>query len=139
MEYNEICLLNSIAKGPIFAQEQWWIDSNPILLEQGRFIVQNIDLNAVATKNERLAVIVERYLASPAAYKLVDMLSSVAQLEVEAKIEYMELVRDSGLYTDEEIHAIERLIISGAAQYFKDAIDQVREEQVQREIEDMLV
>jgi len=49
------------------------------------------------------------------------------------------LVRDSGLYTDEEIHAIERLIISGAAQYFKDAIDQVREEQVQREIEDMLV
>lgn len=139
MEYNEICLLNSIAKGPIFAQEQWWIDSNPILLEQGRFIVQNIDLNAVATKNERLAVIVERYLASSAAYKLFDMLSSVAQLEVEAKIEYMELVRDSGLYTDEEIHAIERLIISGAAQYFKDAIDQVREEQVQREIEDMLV
>ena len=101
--------------------------------------MQNIDLNAVATKNERLAVIVERYLASPAAYKLFDMLSSVAQLEVEAKIEYMELVRDSGLYTDEEIHAIERLIFSGAAQYFKDAIDQVREEQVQREIEDMLV
>ena len=132
-------LINFIAKGPIFAQEQWWIDSNPILLEQGRFIVQNIDLNAVATKNERLAVIVERYLASPAAYKLFDMLSSVAQLEVEAKIEYMELVRDSGLYRDEEIHAIERLIISGAAQYFKDAIDQVREEQVQREIEDMLV
>ncbi len=101
--------------------------------------MQNTDLNAVATKNERLAMIVERCLASPAAYKLFDMLASVAQLEVEAKMEYMELVRESGLYTDEEIHAIERLIGSGAAQYLKDAIDQVREEQVQSEIEEMLV
>ena len=54
-------------------------------------------------------------------------------------MEYMELVRDSSAYSDEEISAIERLIISGAARYFKEVIDQVRSEQVQREIEDMLV
>ena len=100
--------------------------------------MQNIDLNVV-TKNERLAVIVERCLASSAAYKLFDMLAAVSQLDVDAKLEYMDLVRESGVYTDEEIHAIERLIISGTAQYFKDAIDQIREEQVQREIEAMLV
>ena len=51
----------------------------------------------------------------------------------------MGLVRESGAYSDEEIDAIERLITSGAARYFKVVIDQVREEQVQREIEDMLV
>ena len=101
--------------------------------------MQNIDLNAVSNKNERLAIIVERCLASSAAYKLFDMLAAVSQLDLEAKIEYMELVRESGVYTDEEIHAIERLIISGAAKYFKEAIDQVRDEQVNREIEEMLV
>ena len=51
----------------------------------------------------------------------------------------MGLVRESGAYSDEEIDAIERLITSGSARYFKVVIDQVREEQVQREIEDMLV
>jgi len=90
-------------------------------------------------QNERLAVIVDRCLESEAAYKLFDMLGAVSQLEMDAKLEYMGLVRESGVYTDEEIGAIERLIISGAAQYLKEAIDQVREEQVQREIEDMLV
>ena len=59
-------------------------------------------------------------------------------LEVEAKIEYIDLVRESGVYTEEEISAIERLILSGAAQYFKDVIDQVRDEQVQREISELL-
>ena len=92
---------------------------------------------STSVKNERLAVIVERCLESPAAYKLFDMLSAIAQLDLEAKVEYGAMVRESGAYTEEEIGAIERLIISGAAQYFKDVIDQVREEQVQREIADM--
>ena len=91
------------------------------------------------TRNERLAYIVERCLESSAAYKLFDMLASIADLDKDAKLEYMELVRDSSAYSDEEISAIERLIISGAARYFKEVIDQVRSEQVQREIEDMLV
>ena len=95
------------------------------------------DLHTI-TKNERLAVIIERCLDSSAAYKLFDMLASISQLDAEAKVEYMGMVRDSGVYTDEEIRAIERLIISGAAQYFKDVIDKVREEQIEREIEDML-
>ena len=91
------------------------------------------------TRNERLAQIVERCLESSAAYKLFDMLASIADLEKDAKLEYMELVKDSGVYSEEEINAIERLIISGAARYFKEAIDQVREEQIQREIESMVV
>jgi hypothetical protein len=92
-----------------------------------------------SVRNERLAHIVERCLESQAAYKLFDMLASISDLDKEAKIEYMELVKDSGAYSEEEIDAIKRLITSGAARYFKQAIDQVREEQVQREIEDMLV
>jgi hypothetical protein len=104
--------------------------------EEG-IVMEKADVST-SVKNERLAVIVERCLESPAAYKLFDMLSAIAQLDLEAKVEYVAMVRESGAYTEEEIGAIERLIISGAAQYFKDVIDQVREEQVQREIADML-
>jgi len=93
----------------------------------------------VNVRNERLAYIVERCLESQAAYKLFDMLASISELDRDAKTEYMELVRDSGAYSEEEIDAIERLITSGAAGYFKQVIDQVREEHVQREIEEMLV
>lgn len=92
-----------------------------------------------ADKNERLANIVERCLESEAAYKLFDMLGAVSRLEMDDRLEYIELVKDSGLYTDEEIHAIERLIVSGTAAYFKDVIDQVREEQVRREIDALVV
>ena len=92
-----------------------------------------------AARNERLATIVDRCLDSQSAYKLFDMLASISQLEMESKIEYIDLVRESGVYTDEEISAIERLIVSGTAQYFKDVIDQVRDEQVQREISDMVI
>ena len=92
-----------------------------------------------AARNERLATIIDRCLDSQSAYKLFDMLASISQLEMESKIEYIDLVRESGVYTDEEISAIERLIVGGAAQYFKDVIDQVRDEQVQREISDMVI
>jgi hypothetical protein len=102
-----------------------------------------IDMKSAETqasvRNERLAYIVERCLESQAAYKLFDMLASISELDRDAKTEYMELVRDSGAYSEEEIDAIERLITSGAAGYFKQVIDQVREEHVQREIEEMLV
>ena len=90
-------------------------------------------------KNEKLALIVDRCLESEAAYKLFDMLGAVSQLDMDAKVEYMELVKDSGAYSEDEIEALERLIISGAAHYFKEVIDQVRDEQVQREIESLLV
>jgi hypothetical protein len=89
-------------------------------------------------RNERLASIVERCLESEPAYKLFDMLSAISQLDTEAKVEYLGLVRESGVYTEEEIYAIERLIMSGAARYFMQVIDQVRHEQVQREIGLML-
>ena len=89
-------------------------------------------------KNEKLALIVERCLESEAAYKLFDMLSSVAQLDSETKLEYIELIKESGAYSEEEIHALERLIISGAAHYLKEAIDQVRDEQVHREIGELV-
>jgi hypothetical protein len=114
------------------AQGVGWLSPS----EEG-IVMEKADVNT-SVKNERLAVIVERCLESPAAYKLFDMLSAIAQLDLDAKVEYVAMVRESGAYTDEEIGAIERLIISGAAQYFKDVIDQVREEQVQREIADML-
>jgi hypothetical protein len=66
------------------------------------------------------------------------MLASISQLDVEAKTEYLGMVRESGVYTEEEIHAIERLIMSGAARYFMQVIDQVRHEQIEREIDQML-
>ena len=88
--------------------------------------------------NERLAAIVERCLASPSAYKLFDTLAAVARLDLQDRMEYLELVRESGIYNEEEIGSVERLILSGTAQYFKEVIDQVREERVQREIGDML-
>ncbi len=101
--------------------------------------MEHLEFPPASESNERLAVIVDRCLESEAAYKLFDMLGSVARLEMDDRLEYIELVKDSGLYTDEEIHAIERLIVSGTAGYFKDVIDQVREEQVRREIDQMLV
>ena len=88
--------------------------------------------------NERLAAIVERCLASPSAYKLFDTLASVARLDLEERMGFMELVKKSNVYTEEEIRSVERLILSGTAQYFKEVIDQVREERVQREIGDLL-
>ncbi|MBI2504510.1 MAG: hypothetical protein HYW07_14915 [Candidatus Latescibacteria bacterium] len=89
-------------------------------------------------QHQRLAQIVECCLESEPAYKLFDMLGAISQLDVEAKLHYMALVRESGVYTEEEIQAIGRLILSGTAQYFKDMIDKVREEQVRREIAEML-
>ena len=100
--------------------------------------MENIETKT-SVRNERLAFIVERCLESQAAYKLFDMLASISDLDPDAKVQYMSLVRESGAYSDEEIDAIERLITSGSARYFKKVIDQVREEQVQREIDDMLV
>ena len=66
---------------------------------------------AAEVKNERLALIVDRCLESEAAYKLFDMLSSVAQLDFDTKLEYVELIKESGVYSQEEIHALERLIM----------------------------
>ena len=92
----------------------------------------------VGTRNERLAVIVERCLESPAAYRLFSLLASISELDADSKIQYLALVRESEAYTAEEIEAIERLILSGTAQYLKEAIDQVREERIQREIDELL-
>ena len=89
-------------------------------------------------KNERLALIVDRCLESEAAYKLFGMLSSVAQLDIDARLEYIELIKESGVYSKDEIDALERLIISGAAQHLKEAIDQVRDEHIQREIDELV-
>lgn len=89
-------------------------------------------------RSEHLATIVERCLDSAAAYRLFDMLADIARLDLKSRLEYMEMVKSSGAYTDEEVTAIERLILSGAARYFKDVIDQVRAERVQREIDELL-
>ena len=97
--------------------------------------MEHFDLPQTADRNERLAQIVDRCLESEAAYKLFDMLGAVSRLDMEDRLAYIDLVRESGLYTAEEIHAIERLIVSGTAGYFKEVIDQVREEHVRREIE----
>ena len=91
-----------------------------------------------AVHNERLETMVERCLESQAAYKLFDRLAAIAQLDLETKEEYIDTAKESGAYTKEEIGAIERLIISGAAQYFKDEIDQVRDERIVAEIEEMV-
>ena len=88
-------------------------------------------------RNERLAAIVDQCLASDAAYKLFDMLASVARLEMYDRLAYIELVHGSGLYTDEEVHAIKRLIVSGAAACFMEMLEQVRDEWVRREIEEL--
>ncbi|MBM3276905.1 MAG: hypothetical protein FJY95_02315 [Candidatus Handelsmanbacteria bacterium] len=89
-------------------------------------------------QHERLAQIVECCLESDSAYKLFDMLGAISQLDVEAKLHYMALVREAGVYNEEEIHAIGRLILSGSAQYLKEMIDKVRDEQVCREIDEMI-
>jgi hypothetical protein len=89
-------------------------------------------------RKDQLARIVESCLECEAAYKLFDMLSAISQLDMDAKLEYMEMVREAGVYTEEEVYALERLIVNGNARFFKDAIDQVRDEQVNREIGEMI-
>jgi hypothetical protein len=60
-------------------------------------------------------------------------------MDVESRVEYLNNVKKSGVYTEEEIFAIERLIMSEVAVYFMDVINTARERQVQHEIEEMLV
>lgn len=100
--------------------------------------VEPVDQDSAEVRRERLALIVDRCLESEAAYKLFDMLGSICRLDAGARGEYMRLARESGLYSEEEIEAVERLIASGAAQCFKEVIDQVREERIEREIRDLV-
>ena len=96
--------------------------------------MEPVGKDAAEVRKERLALIVDRCLESEAAYKLFDMLGSICRLDASARGEYMRLARESGLYSEEEMEAVERLIASGAAQCFKEVVDQVREERVAREI-----
>lgn len=88
-----------------------------------------------AGSEERLAAIVERCLGSEAAYKLFERLGAIARLPMEERLAYISRVRDSGQYTEEELHAVERLVVTGTASSFQEVIDQVREERVRNEIE----
>ena len=89
--------------------------------------------------SERLICIVERCLESQAAYQLFDMLAGIAGLDLRAKTEYLRMIRVSGAFDEEEIGAIERLIVSGAAQEFKETIDRVRQARIECEIDRILV
>ena len=100
--------------------------------------VEPVDQDSAEVRRERLALIVDRCLESEAAYKLFDMLGSICGLDDGVRREYMRLARESGLYSEEEIEAVERLIASGAARCFKEVIDQVREERIEREIRDLV-
>ena len=88
--------------------------------------------------DDRLAIMVERYLDNPSAYKLLAMLAPVSRLNLGAKLEFMALAKEAGVYTDEDMCASAHLMVNGAAQYLKEVVDQVRDEQVQREIAEML-
>ncbi len=92
----------------------------------------------MALRNEQLLSIVERCLESPAAYKLFSMLASIAALDLDARMEYLTMVRESGAYTEEEIDAIERLILGGTAQYLMKVIDRIRDDRIQQEIDVMV-
>ena len=94
-----------------------------------------MDSPQAAGSKEKLAAIVDRCLESEAAYKLFERLGAIARLPMEDRLAYIARVRDSGLYTEEEVHAVERLVLTGTASSFKEVIDQVREERVQHEIE----
>ena len=83
---------------------------------------------------DRLAVLVEQCLDSPSAYRLFAVLTTVSRLGVRVKLEFLDLARSSGGYDDQEMGAIARLTMSGAAESFKEVVDQVRDERVRREI-----
>jgi len=89
-------------------------------------------------EEERLAMIVDRCLESEGAYKLFDMLASISCMDESAKKGYIDCIRNAtGVYTEEEALAIERLIMSGKALFLKETIDQVRDERVKREIAEL--
>ena len=100
-----------------------------------RTTVEPMDSPRTTGREERLAAIVDRCLQSEAAYKLFERLDTIARLPVDERLAYVARVRDSGRYTEEEIHAVERLVVSGTASSFKEVIDQVRQERVQHEIQ----
>lgn len=97
--------------------------------------MEPMDSPRTAGQEERLAVIVDRCLESGAAYKLFERLGAIARLPMDERLAYLARVRDSGQYTEEEMHAVERLVVTGAASSFREVIDQVRQERVQHEIE----
>ena len=97
--------------------------------------METIDSPHTPGREERLAAVVERCLESEAAYKLFERLGAIARLPMEERLAYVARVRSSGWYTEDEVHAIERLVVSGTAKSFQEVIDHIRQERVQHEIE----
>jgi hypothetical protein len=92
----------------------------------------------IPTLDERLAALVEHCQESRAAFELLEMLVSIAQLDADARVRYLETLRRSDICTDAEMEIIERLILNGAARCFAPVIEKARAARVQREIAEML-
>jgi cell shape-determining protein MreC len=89
-------------------------------------------------KNEPMQKIVQRCLDSESAYRLLKKLADLAEENREEQIGYISEVTASEIYNEAEIEAMTMLIGSGIANYIMAVIDEAREEQVQREIEEMV-
>lgn len=100
---------------------------------------RTLEINRRIRRNQaRLMAIVDRCLSNLDSYQLFDALASVSKLPLEDKKRYIEIIRDSGEYTEREVRAIERLVRSGAAFALKQIIDEARDRKIQEEIEEML-
>jgi len=90
----------------------------------------------------RWAVVIESALSNTAIYQMFAQFKALAELPVAAKLQYLDTIKNIGLYSDAQIRAITNLILgedgSGrGAEAIMREIDTIREEKVSREIDEL--
>jgi hypothetical protein len=93
--------------------------------------------NDLKRKQELLAA-ANRCLADEKSYRFFSHLSSLARMPADRKMELLEQMEAMSLYSEEEMGAIRRLVLTDGALAFKDLVDMVRDIRVEQEIEAML-
>ena len=93
--------------------------------------------NDLKRKQELLAA-ANRCLADEKSYRFFSHLSKLARMPVDRKMELLEQMETKHLYSEEEMVAIRRLVLTDGALAFKDLVDMVRDIRIGQEIEAML-
>ena len=89
-------------------------------------------------RKQELLKAASRCLADEKSYRFFCHLSSLARMPVDQKMELLEQMETMNSYSEEEMGAIRRLVLTDGALAFKDLVDMVRDIRVEQEIEAML-
>jgi len=89
-------------------------------------------------RKQKLLAAANRCLADEKSYRFFSHLSKLARMPVDRKMELLGQMETKHLYSEEEMGAIRRLVLTDGALAFKDLVDMVRDIRIEQEIETML-